>query len=87
VGIRSGSNLITYEDGILANTCSASAASLLKSIPLEFGRISTLNDVNDYFNGLIDDVRIFNYALTAAQIKLLYNGGAAVQFAPASGAP
>jgi len=29
-----------------------------------------------YFNGLIDDVKIFNYALTPAQVKIEYNGGA-----------
>lgn len=31
-------------------------------------------------NGIMDDVRIFNYALTAEQIKLDYNNGAAVRF-------
>ena len=39
-----------------------------------------------YFNGQIDDVRIYNYALTVTQVKDLYNGGA-VNFAPSSGAP
>lgn len=28
-----------------------------------------------FFNGLIDDVRIYNYALTAEQVKSVYNGG------------
>ena len=28
-----------------------------------------------YLNGLIDDVRIYNYALTSDQVKILYNGG------------
>ncbi len=31
---------------------------------------------NSYTNGLIDDVKIFNYALTAEQVKMEYNGGA-----------
>ena len=31
---------------------------------------------SDYFNGLIDEVKIFNYALTPEQIKTEYAGGA-----------
>ena len=43
---------------------------------------------NDRFvSGQIDDVRIYNYALTAQQVKIVYNGGAAIQFAPATGTP
>jgi hypothetical protein len=35
------------------------------------------NTVADtYFKGQIDDVRIYNYALTPEQVKTLYNGGA-----------
>jgi len=40
-----------------------------------------------YFNGQIDDVRIYNYALTPAQVRQLYNEGAAVRFGPAAGSP
>ncbi len=36
--------------------------------------------------GLIDDVKVFNYALTAAQVKNEYNGGS-VNFAPLTGSP
>ncbi len=40
-----------------------------------------------YFNGQIDDVRIYNYALTAAQVKQLFNQGSAARFAPITGTP
>ena len=40
-----------------------------------------------WLKGQIDDVRIYNYALTATQIKNLYNQGSAVQFAPITGSP
>jgi len=40
-----------------------------------------------YLNGLIDDVRIYNYALTANQVKNIMNEGSAVRFGPASGTP
>lgn len=39
-----------------------------------------------YFNGLIDDIRIFNYALTNQQIKTIMNDGA-LKFAPLTGSP
>jgi len=47
------------------------------------------NPYNDsrYFNGQIDDAKVFNYALTAEQVKNLYNAGAGVQFAPITGSP
>ena len=39
-----------------------------------------------YFDGLIDDVRIYHYALTAQQVKTVMNQGA-VSFAPITGSP
>ncbi|MBI2590422.1 MAG: hypothetical protein HYW33_00870 [Candidatus Blackburnbacteria bacterium] len=39
------------------------------------------------FNGQIDDVRIYNYALTPLQVKLLYNQNSAIRFGPSTGAP
>jgi hypothetical protein len=32
------------------------------------------------FDGQIDDVRVYNYPLTKAQVLNLFNGGSAVQF-------
>ena len=53
---------------------------------MDVGRIST-----NYGDGLIDDVRIYNYALTAAQIKKVMQGGSAtgdgVRFGPNTGSP
>jgi len=43
--------------------------------------------VNYNYNGQVDDGRAYNYALTATQIKQLYNQGAAVQFGPNTGTP
>ncbi|MBI2404683.1 hypothetical protein HYV22_00710, partial [Candidatus Gottesmanbacteria bacterium] len=41
----------------------------------------------NYFTGQIDHVRIYNYALSANQVKTVYDGGAAVRYGPATGAP
>lgn len=40
-----------------------------------------------YFNGQIDDVRVFNYTLTPLQVKSVMNNGSAVNFAPITGSP
>jgi hypothetical protein len=34
----------------------------------------------DYFQGQMDDIRIYNYALTQSQVQTLYNQGSAVKF-------
>jgi MSHA biogenesis protein MshQ len=44
-------------------------------------------DLDRTFNGLIDDVRVFNYTLSATQIKKLYNEGAGARFGPNTGSP
>ncbi|MDP4009584.1 MAG: DUF2341 domain-containing protein [Candidatus Shapirobacteria bacterium] len=43
------------------------------SLPLHIGQA---NANSEFFSGQIDDVRIYNYALTATQTKTLYNNGA-----------
>lgn len=48
--------------------------------PLDRARQSSLS------NG-VDDVRVYNYALTATQVKQLFDGGAGVRFGPQTGSP
>lgn len=36
--------------------------------------------ITNYFDGLIDDVEVFNYALTAAQVRKLFNEGSSIRF-------
>ncbi|HJZ06154.1 MAG TPA: LamG-like jellyroll fold domain-containing protein [Patescibacteria group bacterium] len=68
-----GTNIRLYING---NEVAYKALSgILGNTPdLIIGRIS-LNGTR-YFNGQIDEVQIYNYALTATQIKTLYNAGA-----------
>ncbi len=47
--------------------------------------IGNTGTMNSYFNGQIDDVRFYNYALTATQIKNVYNEGFAVRYGPTTG--
>jgi hypothetical protein len=47
---------------------------------ITLGAMLNLGNPYAFFSGPIDDVRIYNYALTEAQIKLLYNDNSAVRF-------
>jgi len=50
-------------------------------------RIGNRDYAGGFFNGQIDDVRIYNYALTATQVKNVMNQGAAVRYGPSQGSP
>lgn len=71
-----------YINGRLDSSVSGSASSG-ESADIAIGADV---DGTDLFTGLIDDVRIYNYALTSTQVKTLYNNGA-VNFAPITGSP
>ena len=49
--------------------------------------IGARTDGTGSFNGQIDDVRIYNYALTATQVKTIMNDGSALRFGPSTGSP
>jgi hypothetical protein len=71
-----------YVDGKLSGT-NSSCFMVPANIPngLDF-RIGSESDGGNPFDGKIDDVRIYNYALTQQQINNVYNDGAAVRFGP-----
>jgi hypothetical protein len=74
-----GGNAITYKDGVQIDS---------RSIATVTGNVSPTGNLiigarysidQGYFHGLIDDVRIYNYARTADQILQDYNAGAAAR--------
>ncbi|MBI4010411.1 MAG: hypothetical protein HY361_04475 [Candidatus Aenigmarchaeota archaeon] len=69
-----GSNMNMYVDGIfeanLANTGSITDSTL--------GVLIGWNHDNSFFGGLIDEVRIYNRALSADEIKAIYNIGSQI---------
>jgi hypothetical protein len=67
VGVYDGSQVKTYVDGVLRSSLNASSITLETSANLTIGGST---------DGFVDDVRIYNYALTPLQIKEIYNGGA-----------
>ena len=72
VGRWDGVNANIYVDGKSDAAAKSLVGTLSQSAsPMNIGRYTTVN----YFPGLIDDVRIYNRALSAAQIAAMYAGG------------
>ncbi|MDP2695771.1 MAG: LamG domain-containing protein, partial [bacterium] len=57
-------------------------SSIDNAIPVNIG---SRHNGNENFNGLIDDVRVYNYARTPEEIRLDYNAGFAALFGPQTG--
>jgi len=77
VGTYDGANIKIYKDGTLVGTTPITGNLAVNDVSAKIG---TYQGTNYNFNGQIDDVRIYNYALTLEQIKLLYNDNAAIRF-------
>jgi lysophospholipase L1-like esterase len=71
VGTYNGSHICTYLDGVLLGSCASASGNLLTyETPL---RIGTNGDLTELFNGSIDEVMIYNRALSEFEITQLYN--------------
>jgi prepilin-type N-terminal cleavage/methylation domain-containing protein len=72
-GTYNGSTLTTYVNGVLDRQVSVSGSMDNTSYVLNIGK--TADGVANYFNGSIDDARVYNRALSAAELAALYSGG------------
>jgi len=61
-----------YVNGTLIGSTAFAEKMTVDSRPLEIGR--DVPGITEHFNGRIDDVRIYNRALTEEEISLLYDG-------------
>jgi len=86
VGVYDGSTTYVYLNGKRTTGGSLTAPINYTGVASSM-YIGQRSSNNFRVNGQIDDVRIFNYALTATQIKQLFNGGAAIKFGPSTGTP
>lgn len=75
--LYSGSDFEVYVNGELDSFSSWSGAILQTTIDLMIGQVLP-NNRNYNFKGVIDDVRLYDYALSVAEIKKLYALDAAV---------
>ena len=72
VFVRNGTNLYAYFNGVLKGTCSSinnPTTTTSQSIYLGY------DSAPAYYTGLINDVRIYNRALSAAEISQIYAAG------------
>ena len=69
VGTYDGSEMRLYVNGELKDTKSVSGSIITNDAPVSIGRLPAY----DYWNGTIDEVRIYNRALSAEEISDLYN--------------
>lgn len=83
---RNGNGQV-YIDGKADGTAtSISGVTMATTAGLRIGALS-YTTITNYFNGTIDDIRIFNYPLSASQVKKLYNGDSTARFGPTTGTP
>jgi hypothetical protein len=61
-----GSSVVMYVNGTQVGSAAATGSMATSTLPLRIGGDSVFGE---YFNGLIDEVRIYDTALTAAQIQ------------------
>ncbi len=88
VGLRRNGVVSIYVDGLnqtlVADNASTSSVNFDCPVPLEIG---SENGTAFLFNGSIDDVRVYNYALSATQIRKIMNDGSTMFYGPAIGSP
>jgi hypothetical protein len=75
VGTYDGASLRLYIDGIQVASRAQSGSIAYDTEPLVIGWYDS--NFGEYFDGLIDEVEIFNRALSAAEIQSIYNAGSA----------
>lgn len=67
-----------YLDGRLVGT-NTTGAPFMQTLFLTMGRLSQTSDTR-YFNGMIDEIKVFPYAFNETDVKVDYNLGAALRF-------
>ena len=72
--VYDGSKMIVYYNGEVAGEQDASGEMATSNGPLFIGTKHSEAPAGDEFNGILDDVRIYNYALSEADIAALYAG-------------
>lgn len=78
LGTNDGTTSTLYIDGVSQGTTSGGAQTGYAAGYWRIGSYKLngwLNGVDGYFNGIIDDVRIYNRVLSASEVSQLYNAG------------
>jgi hypothetical protein len=70
VGVYDGTTVYLYVNGVLEISAAFSGSLLQTTAPLCIGRYGTADEP---VNGLVDEVRLYNRALSATDVQTLYN--------------
>ena len=71
-----GLQMIIYTNGIFAEATNTSIKIATNNVPVAIGSQTYLTDAyNAVFDGILDDIRLYNRALSSGEILKLYNGG------------
>jgi len=71
--LDSSGNTRLYKDGVLIKTGTTAVPNDITRVNNYIGRSNWGADA--YYQGIMDEVRIYNYPLTQAEIQTIYNGG------------
>lgn len=75
--VQNGADVHIYVNGVLKNSANNAAAPIISNPPnATMGAYKWYNDLSGLFDGLIDDVRIYDRALSTEEIEGLYLEGA-----------
>jgi hypothetical protein len=85
VGVYNGTTKYIYVDGKLDTSTAATGSISTNNYNVSVSE--NLEVIGRCFNGTIDDVRIYNYAFSATQIRTLYNENSVLRFGPSEGSP
>jgi len=81
VGTWDGTNKRLYVDGVPDSTFGGAGGNIANSTyGLNIGVRKSGGTPSGYFSGQLDDVQLFNYPITATQVRTLYNESSAVRF-------
>jgi len=67
-----GTNMKVYVNGVLESTLASSLSVENHTQQFQLGKLS---NGASYFSGLMDEVAVYGYALTATQVSEHYNAG------------
>ena len=79
VGTYDGTTQKLYENGVLVASQPVNITLASSTLPVAIGWDNSTGGVNQHFNGAIDDVRIYNRALSATEVNQLYDLGVSSQ--------
>ncbi len=82
VFVRESGVVYVYLNGIKSGLSIADDETSIDNVAVNIGR--RINDNDRYCDGLIDEVRIYPFALTPAEVKQEYNRGATLQLGSVS---